>query len=158
MVRSGHHVALFEDWVNDQTMDRMIITHAHSGTGLTVAMERGLQNYVNLGFTPRVYNNLKDTPLAIFSSFEALREGSEVHIRWSTVDESHTRSFVLCRSGAPAEGFRPVSSEIDVVNGNSGGASYEVVDVALPSGQVYYRLLEYEKGGCAVWHKVTAAE
>jgi hypothetical protein len=79
-------------------------------------------------------------------SIEAIRESLSAKIKWSTVSEENTSYFIVERS-MDGRLFLPVSGHIKGAGNSMDIRNYECIDPILPTGTIYYRILEVDMNG-----------
>jgi len=79
-------------------------------------------------------------------SIEAIKDGLSARIKWTTVSEENTSYFVVERS-TDGKLFLPVSDHIRAAGNSNDINNYEYIDPTLPTGTIYYRIMEVDRNG-----------
>lgn len=157
VIATSGHIVLFYAWLQPPP-GQIWLRQASPTQGRTHEFLDTQQNRQAAGYIPFVKNDLRDTPLAAVVYFKMGTSTGPARMQWKTKSERDTRSFVVCRARDRTGPFLPVSGEIIAQGSTRGGGLYEFVDNGSVESEPFYRLLEYEVSGRALWHGIASTQ
>jgi len=148
--KPGSHVMIFDHWTSFPSAR---IVHSAKPPGHVTEDTVNVNLKLQYGYVPRVYNEIKDEPVAALLWIGSDSSGT---VAWETGWEEETEGFVVCR--AVPDGSWEAISDLPPAEGSAEkGASYVFRDPACPGPRAVYRLREVETTGRRLWLARTSA-